>query len=135
MEIRAVLDADEDLPESHSIESREQAESFMQMMQGTIESLMEEAEYVQDSGEIAIQMDATVDGSSQIFSLNDERWCILCHNCYEIVAKDEDAQVAREIFNEHIDDERNPCIQRSNRTILNNYQKLKSMRDAIEDED
>lgn len=134
MEIRAVLDADEDLPDSYSIESREQAEKFMNMMQGTIESLMEEADYVQDSGRVAVRMDATVDGSSNVFSLNDERWCVLCHNCFEIVAKDEDAQVARDVFDEHIEDEGNPCIMENNRTIMNSYSAIKDVREAIRDE-
>jgi len=134
MEIKAVLDAEEDLPENSSIESRDQAENFMQMMQGTIESLMEEADYVEDSGNISVRMDAIIDGRGKIFSLNDERWCVLCHNCYEIVAKDEDAQVAREIFNEHIDDDSIGCIDRNNKTILNSYQTLKEIRNAMRDD-
>jgi hypothetical protein len=131
MDIRVDIDADEDLPDSHSIDSREKAENFMRMMEGTIQSLMEESEFVEDAGRIAVNLEATVDGSLLRFSLNDERWCILCHNCYEIVAVREEAQVARRIFNEHIDSERNGCIDRGNRTILNNYGKLESMRDAM----
>lgn len=131
MDITVKLDSDEDLPSDYSFDSRDEAENFMTMMQGTIESLMDEADYIQGSGDVAIRMDANVEGRRSIFSLNDKRWCILCHNCYNIVARDRDAQVARDIFNDHVDAETNTCIERSNRTILNSFSKLEKMRDAM----
>lgn len=130
MRFKAELSED-DLPEGKDFDSVEDVEVFMQMMEASIKDFVEEIDYVSSAGDVAISLEADIGEGSQNFSWNVAEWCVLCHNCGEVVARGEEAQHARKKFDEHIDSERNPCVDRHNRTLMNDFKSIQKIQEAI----
>ena len=129
MEIEVRTDLVSDLPEEERPQSKEETMNYLKMLQGTVESSFDEM----FSPKVKIIASNDIEGKNREFSIDDPNWNILCFGCNRIVAKGLEAQEAYQEFENHIEDESNPCIRRDH-NLDRKLSRVKKMQEAFQDD-
>jgi len=128
MEISVETDLEEDLPEEDRPETEEETITYLMMLKGTVEDSIDDL----FDPELRVIASNEVGERTRKFSLNDPKWCVLCHNCNTIVAKELNAHEAFHEFQEHLDDGSVKCYKHDY-AIDRKLSRLKEIRNAIEE--